>query len=109
MKGTVDYKLVLDAAQHEHYCDVGHYYCPTLRADGALIFPSGIVRPDGTFSGARALYDLLCRPVEPGLNLFCDGGAEEVGRYHYPRGTPCPVSVLPERPCDAPRAAAEAG
>jgi hypothetical protein len=86
----LDYAAVLAAAQREAYCDVGHYKCPCLRPDGALVFPSGIVRQDGTFEGAARLYELLCAPAAP-------PESEDGECYHYPRGTPCGISTLPER------------
>lgn len=59
----MDYKLVLADVLSGSFCDTGHFYCPVIRQDGAIVFPSGILRPDGSFSGADRLRDELERPV----------------------------------------------
>jgi len=44
------------------FCDPSdpeHIHCPMLTAYGVLRFPSGIIGPDGSFRGARRLYEHL--------------------------------------------------
>jgi hypothetical protein len=53
------------------------------------------VYPDGRFSGARRLHSLLSGEPPRSVNLFLDGH-EESGHYHYPSGTHCEISTLPE-------------
>jgi hypothetical protein len=96
MKTKLNYDAVLAAARAEKFCDVGHYYCPTLRHDGALIFRSGILRPCGLFEGARRLAELLADP--PNCLNLTSSGAMQGGIYHYPPGVRCDISNLPEEP-----------
>lgn len=46
------------AARAGDFCDVGHYYCPHFQ-NGSLVFPSGVLRADGTFHGAERLREML--------------------------------------------------
>lgn len=59
----IDYQRILADVRRGGFCDSGHYHCPLVRHDGAIIFPSGILRPDGSFRGAARLREELERDV----------------------------------------------
>lgn len=61
----IDYQRILSDVSAGHFCDTGHFYCPVIRPDGCIVFPSGIVRPDGSFNGAARLREELERDVAP--------------------------------------------
>jgi hypothetical protein len=55
MQFVMNFNAIMQVARDGGFCDCGHYYCPRMRTDGALVFPSGILHPDGTFNGAKRL------------------------------------------------------
>lgn len=60
MKGIVDFDIVRLHVASGHFCDPEHKLCPRIRErDGAIQFPHGIVRPDGTFHGPIRLWLML--------------------------------------------------
>lgn len=80
----MNYDLVARAARAGLFNDVGHYKAPLIRPDGAVVFPSGIVRPDGTFRGAARLREMLLGLTEERVS------AEEAEtQTAYKPGCPC--------------------
>ena len=59
------YCRVLAAVERGWFCDTGAYYSPQVREDGAIIFPSGALHPQGLFSGAAQLLDRLQKTPDP--------------------------------------------
>lgn len=59
----MNYKLILADVLSGSFCDTGHYHCPFIRQNGTIIFPSGVLRPDGSFNGATRLQDEIERRV----------------------------------------------
>jgi hypothetical protein len=65
-----DYQEVLFRVSQSHFCDTGHYYCPRMRGDGTIQFPSGgVVRPDGSFSGPPALAERIQQELDYPLSV----------------------------------------
>ena len=57
-KGKVNYAAVL--RHHRELCPLEALEkWPTLREDGAIVFPSGRLKPDGTFNGPIRLFEFL--------------------------------------------------
>ena len=55
----LEYESILERVRAGNFCDCGHYHCPVVREDGAIIFAAGKVDPQGNFEGAqRLLHDL---------------------------------------------------
>ena len=70
---NVDYSKVMAHVRRGQWCDTGHYYCPRIREDGTIVFPSGIVRPDGKFQGAAQLLSEIILRCDESLPVFAPG------------------------------------
>jgi hypothetical protein len=89
MNATVDYKALLERVEHGHFCDTGHYYCPSVAEDGTITFPSGgKVKADGSFKGPPALLEQINREI--GSVLITDWGVGAFGK----RSCGCPAVCL---------------
>ena len=55
----MNYVKLLAQLRAGYFCTAGHHYCPCIRDDGAIIFASGLVRPDGRFFGSLRLRQAL--------------------------------------------------
>jgi len=67
-KVRLNYRSILNDVTTNRFCDgddTDHRYCPYVRKDGAIQFPSGIVRPDGRFEGAEKLLVMLQESRSP--------------------------------------------
>lgn len=83
MKTRFDYQAVLVRAQHSHFCDTGHYYCPVVEESGVIRFPSGgILRPDGRFAGPKGLAERIEKELELAL-------IEEIEPGSFGESSPC--------------------
>lgn len=71
MKSNVqNFSFLMQHVRRGQFCDTGHYYCPRVREDGSLVFPSGVVRPDGSFKGAKMLLEHIEGVLKEGLPVF---------------------------------------